>query len=73
MKPKRNFHGKTAQSHGSGITGFTFRGNRHHPDLWKTLLPNARAKLIANGLFTSEGKITDKGRSMLSTNNKLAT
>lgn len=47
------------------MTGLGFLGNRHQPDLWKRLLPSARAQLVADGLFNEDGSITPKGMSVL--------
>lgn len=52
--------------------GLGLRGERHRPDLWKTLLPSTKKKLVDDGLFTPDGKITEKGRQMLASNQQLA-
>jgi hypothetical protein len=61
-RPKNN---RTTLQQRSATKAFAFRGDRHRPDLWANLLPNAKAKLVADGLFTTDGKITEKGLKML--------
>ena len=46
-------------------TAIAMRGDRHKVDLWAKLLPSARAKLVTDGLFTTDGKITAKGLDLL--------
>lgn len=54
----------------NAMTGLGFLGNRHQPDLWKRLLPSARAQLVADGLFNEDGSITEKGMSVLKDGDK---
>lgn len=49
----------------TGLVGMALRGNRHKPDLWKRLMPSAKAKLVQQGLFTTDGQITELGKTHL--------
>lgn len=52
---------------GGALASFVFRGSRHSKGLWAGLLPKAKAELVKRGLFTKDGKITEKGKSALHT------
>lgn len=52
---------------GGSLASFGFRGSRHSKGLWAGLLPKAKAELVKRGLFTDDGKITEKGKSALRT------
>lgn len=42
------------------------RGNANGPkNWWFALMPNARKKVVEQGLFTADGTITEKGLKML--------
>ena len=50
---------------GTGQVALALRGDRHKPDLWSTLLPSAKTKLVEQGLFTIDGQITELGKANL--------